>query len=109
MDVGIAVEHLLGVAEYGSASDYAALVRTWRDPRPLPTLQALEAAWQEVLAARDAAATLKAAILTTARGAEGKLLNALSAAEVRALMAILLWKAGGVAENATVKPLESWT
>lgn len=59
-------------------------------------------------AADQEARVLKAAIVTTARGAEGKALNTLSANEVRALMAVLLWKAGGVADNGTVKALSDW-
>jgi hypothetical protein len=57
---------------------------------------------------RTAANTLKNNIISIAAGAEGKVLTALTATEVRALMAILLYKAGGVDSANKVKPLSQW-
>ncbi len=113
MDIAIAVELLLGVGvDYGSASTYQALVASWRDVRPIPTKAALQAAWDAYVArqASDQTAqdTLKAAIVTTASGAVGKSLTALTATEVRALLALLLYKAGGVSASGVVKPLIEW-
>ena len=48
VDYALAVEALYGVAEYGKAETYADLVRTWRDIRPLPSQEALRAAWRGV-------------------------------------------------------------
>jgi len=52
MDIGLAVEKLLGVAEYGTDTTYADLQRTWRDARPIPKLALLEAAWETYLSAQ---------------------------------------------------------
>lgn len=58
-DYAIAVERLLGVAEYGSAATYAELVRTWRDARPIPSEADLQAAWAAYQAAQAAAEQAK--------------------------------------------------
>lgn len=48
-------------------------------------------------------------IINTAKSAEGVKLSDLTAAQIKALMACLLWKAGGVDKNTvTVKNLEMW-
>lgn len=54
MDYAIAVEQLMGVAEYGSAKTYADLVRTWRDDRPVPTEAELDTSWQAYLTLQQA-------------------------------------------------------
>lgn len=46
MDLALAVEYLMGEADYRSAATYEALAATWRDARPLPTEAALRAAWE---------------------------------------------------------------
>lgn len=48
MDIALAVEKLLGVADYGTATTYADLQRTWRDARPIPTMEQLESSWEIV-------------------------------------------------------------
>jgi hypothetical protein len=53
MDIALCVEKLMGVAEYGTATTYEDLVRTWRDERPPPTLEQLEAVWPAVRAEQD--------------------------------------------------------
>jgi len=52
IDIAIAVERLVPQASFDTAyktdidaDDYAALVRTWHDMRPLPTFEALTGAW----------------------------------------------------------------
>lgn len=47
-DYALAVEYLMGVAEYGSAETYDLLVSTWRDERPVPSEHDLEGAWLHV-------------------------------------------------------------
>lgn len=114
MDIALAVEQLLGEGiEFGSATDYVALQRSWRDTRhALPSLAALQAAWDAYVASeaakQEAAETLKQLIRTTAQGAVGKRLDTLTAAEQRALLAVLLWQAGGVSNDGTVKALSAW-
>jgi hypothetical protein len=53
--------------------------------------------------------TLRNNIKAIAQSAAGIRLNDLTAAQSRALVAILLWKAGGVAPDMTIKPLGDWT
>lgn len=50
-DFAIAVEYLLPGSEYGSARNYGQLVATWRDARPVPSMQALVDAEPLALAA----------------------------------------------------------
>lgn len=45
MDIALAVEKIYGVAEYGTATTYTDLQRTWQDSRPIPTIEQLESAW----------------------------------------------------------------
>ena len=48
IDYALAVERLYGVAEYGKAHTYEELVRTWRDPRSIPSREELEAAYRDM-------------------------------------------------------------
>lgn len=48
-------------------------------------------------------------IRATAQSAEGLLLTDLTAAQVKALLAALLYRAGAVANDGRVKPLAEWT
>ena len=52
--------------------------------------------------------TLREAIKTTAQSAVGVTYDQLTAAQVRALAAILLYKAGALDTNGTVRPLSEW-
>jgi hypothetical protein len=72
---------------------------------------ASEAAAQAVVDAHvavDPAVAIRAAIVTLAQSAVGVQLNALSQVQVRALMACLLFKAGGVHPDMSVAPLSEW-
>jgi hypothetical protein len=51
---------------------------------------------------------LKTAVLTTAQSAVGVALNNLTNVQVRALLAIVLFKEGAVATDGTIKPLNEW-
>lgn len=46
MDYALAVDILLPAADYRRADDYASLVATWHDARPVPSDAALVAAWE---------------------------------------------------------------
>lgn len=58
--------------------------------------------------ARTDALALRQTILTTARTAEGVLLANLTTNQIKALLAILLWKEGGVKPDMTVRALAEW-
>lgn len=65
------------------------------------------------LAAADSAdeqirSTLRNQVLSVAGSAEGVLLTDLTAAQVKALVAVLLWKAGGLTNDGHVKALNEW-
>jgi hypothetical protein len=47
-------------------------------------------------------------VRTLAGGAAGKLITNLTASEVRALVAVLLWKAGALTPDGAVRPLDEW-
>ena len=73
-----------------------------------------EEAIETVVLAHDpeaptAGETLRSNIRTIAQSAAGIALNDLTATQSRALVAVLLWKAGGVAHDMTVKALGDWT
>ena len=73
-----------------------------------------ESALAAVLAAHNPAARTRAElhraqVLDLAAGAAGKRLVDLTAAEVRALLAVLLWRNGAIDEALRVRPLDDWT
>lgn len=59
-------------------------------------------------AALTATDTLREQIKTVAQSAVGVAYDQLTAAQVRALVAILLWKQGALNNDGTVKPLGQW-
>lgn len=77
-----------------------------------PTSQE-QAAIDAVVAAHDPqlltqAEQLREAIKTIAQSAVGETLDNLTQAQLKALVAILLWKAGAVESNLTIRPLGQW-
>ena len=54
MDIALAVDHLLPAADYRRCDDYATLVDTWHDARPVPTESELLAAWDAIQSATAA-------------------------------------------------------
>lgn len=110
-----------GVALDGSAQVYyldgdqvrSTPAADWPPPLPSdPTPQQIAAALAARLAAAQQAQAdalaLRSTILATARTAEGVLLANLTTNQIKALLAILLWKEGGVKADMTVKPLSEW-
>ena len=84
-----------------------------RGPLPaLPTQQEIDAAIaareQARLAALADAAALRQAILTIAQSAVGVRADLLTAVQLRALFAIVLWQAGALKNDLTVRPLAEW-
>lgn len=82
------------------------------DPAPLMaiyTAHTLTADEQAHVDALAQAATARSTILATAQTAVGVQLTALTAAQVRALLACMLYASGGVdPATLTVKPLSEW-
>ena len=87
-------------------------IAQWNLPQPQPTdaeLQAAETAYDAAQAQRQAdSAALRQQVVTLAQSAVGLPINTLTAAQVRALVAVLLWKAGALDKNGNVNPLGSW-
>lgn len=48
LDLVRALDLLLPAAQYRRASSYTELLQSWADPRPIPTLAELEAAWAAI-------------------------------------------------------------
>lgn len=85
----------------------------WRDPNTTPPTEAeIIAAWDTHVAERasqaSSATSLRNQVLTVAGSAEDVLLTDLTAAQVKALVAVLLWKAGGLTNDGHVKALSEW-
>jgi len=89
------------------------LVADWPPPLPTdPTPEQIAAA----IAARDAAeqqrrldaVALRQRVLTVANGAVGKSIETLTAGEVRALVACLLYRASALDAAGIVQPLAEW-
>lgn len=75
----------------------------------VPDLTAAEqAALDALLAEGPAAAAARALVLATAQTAAGVAYGNLTAAQVRALLAVLLWQAGALDEAGRVRPLAAW-
>jgi hypothetical protein len=75
------------------------LVADW--PAEQLVLAAHEQARQEALALRQR-------VLTIAQSAVGTQIDLLTAVQVRALIAVLLWKGGALDKAGVVKPLTDW-
>lgn len=87
-------------------------ITAWRLPGAQPTeaeLDAASATYDAAQTQRDAdAQALRQKVVTVARSAVGQTIDTLTAAQVRALVAVLLWKAGALTKDGAVKPLGSW-
>lgn len=78
------------------------------DPTPAEsaaTAAALQAAAQQ--AEQDAAA-LRTKVRTVAQSAVGTAFDQLTAAQLRALVGVLLWESGALDKNGVVRPLADW-
>jgi hypothetical protein len=58
--------------------------------------------------AREAAEALRAQVLGQIRSAEGQSVAALTAAQQRALLVALLWRAGALTPDLMVRPAGEW-
>jgi hypothetical protein len=95
--------HITGAAGYAGIGD-------WRDTGTTkPTQAECDAEWIVYQAEQATAVTNKNAILALAQSAVGVQLSALTAAQIKALTACILYHVGGVdASTMTVKPLTDW-
>lgn len=80
----------------------------WYGPGEKPTPEQLEAAWQEVLAQEAKDKTAAEKIVASAKAAEGKNINALSATERNALVGLLLIRAGAVDQDGKMRSVREW-
>ncbi len=84
----------------------------WNLPQPQPTETEIAAASTAYEAAettrQQQAATLRQQVLTRAHSAVGIRIDQATAAQVRALFAILLRKEGALKADGTVRPLADW-
>jgi hypothetical protein len=84
----------------------------WNLPQAQPTeaeLQAASDAYDAAKAQADAAATtLRTQVVNVAQSAVGVVITNLTAAQVRALLAVLLWKNGALTDAGAVRPLGQW-
>jgi hypothetical protein len=78
------------------------------DPTPQQISTAIAARQASAQQATSDASTLRTQIVALAQSAVGVSLSALTPAQVRSLMALLLWKAGGVSSAGVVRPLSEW-
>ncbi|QPC83497.1 hypothetical protein G4Y79_03695 [Phototrophicus methaneseepsis] len=94
LDFALAVEGIYPNARFRRADTYAALVRTWEDTRPVPTLIALQASWQAYLEAQ-AKQSQKADALDQQRKANRDRLNVDdfrdTSPQIKALVNKLAW------------------
>ncbi len=110
-DYPLVVWRLRPHSEYLTTGEpgYAA-IGEWRDPNTVkPTQAECDAEWIVYQAEQAAAVTAKNNILALAQSAVGVQLSALTAAQVKALTAYMLYAIGGVdLKTLTVKPLADW-
>lgn len=110
-DYRLLLSRLRPTSEYHDTGEagYAG-IGEWRDPATTkPTQDELDAEDVTYQAELSQAVTSRNAILTMAQTAVGVTLANLTQAQIKALMAILLYQAGGVdIKTMTVKPLSEW-
>lgn len=91
----------------------------WNLPDPIPTPAQIDQAVLDYDAARlaeqqakdaeeTAQASLRATLISAAQSAVGVRFNELTAVQVRALFAILLYREGGLTRDGVVRPLAEW-
>ncbi len=78
------------------------------DPTQAQIDAAIAAIQQDATAATAAAAQLRQQIITLAQSAVGVRVDLLTAPQVRALFAIILWEAGALKNDLTIRPLSEW-
>ncbi len=117
MSIATALKYLFPNAnplrDYEVRDDGAgAYIAAWHLAQEQPTpaeLQTASDAYDVAKAQSDAdAAALRSQVLSVAQSAVGVVITNLTAAQVRSLLAVLLWKAGALTPAGAVKPLAQW-
>lgn len=89
-----------------------AQIAVWNLAAAQPTPAQLVAASNAYDAAQAQAASeagaLRSQVVTQANSAVGIVITALTAAQVRALLAVLLWRGGALDKDGKVRPLGQW-
>lgn len=89
-----------------------AYIAVWNLQAAQPTeaeLQAASDAYDAAKAQADSdAAALRTRVRTVAQSAVGVLITDLTAAQVRSLLAVLLWKGGALDKDGRIRPLADW-
>ena len=57
---------------------------------------------------RTAASALRESVKTIAQSTVGVTLNDLTVLQIKSLVAVLLWQAGGISSDMTINPLKDW-
>lgn len=78
------------------------------DPTPAQIATAIAARATAETTRKQSAIALRNRVVTVAQSAVGSQLDALTAVQVRALLACLLWKAGGLGSDGAINPLADW-
>lgn len=73
-----------------------------------------ETAIQAVIDAHDPAAPseadqLRETVVAIAQSAAGVPINDLTTVQIKALLAVVIWRVGGIAPDMTIRPLNDWT
>jgi hypothetical protein len=100
------VVYLDGVVRSMAAADWPGPLPT--EPTPAEIAAALAARQAAAQQAQSDALALRQRIVTLAQSAVGVSIDALTAAQRNALIACMLYKAGGIDKDGVVKPLNTW-
>ena len=89
-----------------------AYIAVWNLANPQPTPRQLQAASDAVDAARSQADSeaqaLRTQVRNVAQSTVGVVITNLESAQVRSLLAVLLWKAGAIDKDGKIRPLNDW-
>lgn len=87
-------------------------IDAWRLSAPIPDAAQLDTAstaydsQQPVI--KEQAQQIRAGVKQSAAAVIGKRFADLTAADVRALLAVVLWRNGGIAPDTTIRPFDDW-
>lgn len=116
IDIPLILGRLRPTSEYhwkGDGLGVYADIGEWRDKTTIPpTEKEVYDDWDRYVTEKAQKETadnaLKDRIIVLAQSAVGIQMDQLTQAQIRALMAIVLWKAGAVAEDGSINPLADW-
>lgn len=98
--------HWKGQGQFGNTLE---AIGEWRDPATQPPTEAeILAEWGRYLEEEEARTTLRQQIKNTAASAVGTNIRDLTAAQVKALLAIWLYDIGAIDNAGEIRPLAEW-